>query len=69
MRVTFFNCGACNRPERINRMILVDDVPDFNQVWLLRGQFTHELARLIGGIDLHDRRIAKIEFLAGDTGY
>ena len=68
MRVTFFNCGARDRPERINRMILVDDVPDFNQVRFLRGQFTHELARLIGSIDLHNRRIAKVKFFARDTG-
>ncbi len=68
MRVTFFNRGADDRPERINRVILVDDVPDFNQVRVLRGEFAHELARLIGSIDLHNRRIAKIEFLARDAG-
>jgi len=68
MRVTFFDRGARNRPKRINRMILVDDVPDFNQVRLLGDEFTHELARLIGSIDLHNRRIAKIKFFARDTG-
>src|SRR5207247_6389214 len=32
------------------------------------GELAHELARLIGSVDLHNRRIAEIEFLARDTG-
>ena len=68
MGVTFFNRGANGRPETVDRMILVDDVPDLHQIGFLLGEFAHELARLLGTVDLHDRRIAKIEFLAGDAG-
>ena len=60
--VTFFDRSANDRPKRVDRMILIDDVPDFNEIWILRGQFAHELARLLGSIDFDDRRIAQIEF-------
>ena len=68
VRMTFLNGGADNRAERIDRMILVDDVPNLHQIWFLFREFANEFARLIGRIDLHDRRIAEIEFLARDTG-
>ena len=67
VRMTLFDCRADNRPEGIDGMIFVDDVLDFHQIWFLFRQFAHELARLIGCVDLHDWRIAKIEFLARDT--
>ncbi|PYK99516.1 MAG: hypothetical protein DME32_12635 [Verrucomicrobia bacterium] len=66
--VTFFNRSANDRPKRVDRMTLINDVPDFNEIWILRGQFAHELARLIGRIDFDDRRIAQIEFLTGNAG-
>ena len=39
-----------------------------DQIGLLLGKFAHECARLLGTIDLDDRRIAEIEFLARDAG-
>ena len=62
--MTFFDRRAHDWPETLDRMILVDDVPDLHRIRLLLGQFANELARLIGGVDFHDRRIAEIEFLA-----
>ena len=61
--VTLINRSANDRPKRVDRMILIDDVPDFNEIWILRGQFAHELACLIGSIDFNDRRITQIKFL------
>ena len=66
--MAFFNRCAHNWTEAFDRMILIDDVPDLNQVRFLFGQFAHELARLIGSVDLYDRRIAEIEFFARYTG-
>ena len=45
-------------------MILIDNVPDLDEVGLLLGQFAHELACLFRGVDLDDRRIAEIKFFA-----
>jgi hypothetical protein len=67
VRVTLFDCRADDRTERIDGMIFVDDVPDLHQIRFLFRQLAHELARLIGCIDLHDWRIAEIEFLARDA--
>ena len=64
VRMTFFNRGAHDWPETFDRMVLVDDVPNLDQVGFLFGQFTHELPRLIRRVDFDDRRIAKIEFFA-----
>ena len=61
--VTFFNRSANDRPKRVDRMTLINDVPDFNEIWILRGQFAHELARLLGSIDFDDGRITQIKFL------
>ena len=67
VRMTFFNRRTDDRPKRIDRIVLIDDVPNLHQVWILFRQFAHEFARLIRRIDFHDRRIAKIKFLAGYT--
>ncbi len=67
VRMTFFNCRAHDRPEAFDRMILIDDVPNLHQIGFLLGEFAHEFSRLIGRVDLDDRRIAEIEFLARDT--
>ena len=48
--------------EALNRMIFVHDVPDFDDVRFLFGKLAHELPCLLGSIDLHNRRIAEIEF-------
>ena len=66
--VTLANGRANDRPKRVDRMILIDDVPDFNEIWILRRQFADELPRLIGSIDFDDRRITQVELLAGHTG-
>src|SRR5215472_10344923 len=68
LRVTLFDCRAHDRPERIDGMIFVDDVPDLHQIGFLLREFAHELARLIGRVDLHYWRIAEIELLARDAG-
>jgi len=68
VRVTFFNRCPDRRSKRIDRMILVDDLPDLHEVGFLLGQFAHELARLIRAVDLDDRRITQIELLARDAG-
>ena len=65
--MTLFDCSADNRPESIDRMIFVDDVPDLHQIRFLFRQFAHELTRLIRCVDLHNWRIAKIEFFARDA--
>src|SRR5437764_442869 len=67
MRMTFFNRRARDGPERIDWMIFVHDVPDLHQIWLLFCKFAHELARLIGSVDLYNRRITEIEFLSRDA--
>ena len=58
VRVTLFNGRANNWAKGIDRMVFVDNVPNLHQIGFLFGKFAHELARLIGSVDLHDRRIA-----------
>src|SRR5207249_2835711 len=67
-RVTFFDRCADDRPETVERMIFIDDVPNLHEIGILRGEFAHEVARLIGRIDFYDRRIAKIELWSRDAG-
>ena len=63
VRVTLFNRRADNRPKAVNRMIFVDNVPDLDQIRFSAREFPDEIARLLRSIDLHNRRIAEIEFL------
>jgi hypothetical protein len=65
--MTLFDRRPDDRPKGVDRMILVDDVPDLHQIRFLFRQFTHELACLVRRVDLNDWRIAEIEFLARDT--
>src|SRR5256885_1752168 len=67
VRVAFFDRRVHDRPERFDRMILIDNVPNLHQIGLLLCKFAHELARLLGRIDPDDGRIAEIELLAGYT--
>src|SRR5262249_51497349 len=66
--VTLFNCRARDRAEFLDRLILIDDVPDLYQIRFLRRELADELARLIRGFDLHYWWIAEIEFFARYTG-
>src|SRR6266446_1993749 len=64
VRVTFFHRRAHNRPERVNWMIFVHDVPNLDQVGFLIGELAHELPRLFRSVDFYDRWIAEIELFA-----
>ena len=66
--VTFFNCRTDGRPKGIDRMIFVDDVPNFYEIRFLLRELAHEVAGLLWRVDLQDRRVAEIEFLARDAG-
>ena len=68
VRMTFFNCRPNDRPKRIDRMIFVDDVPNFYEIRFLLRELAHEVAGLLWRVDLQDRRVAEIEFLARDAG-
>ena len=61
VRMTFFDSRAHDRAEAVDRMIFVDDVPNLDQVGILRREFADELPRLFGRVDLHNRWIAEIE--------
>src|SRR4029079_18450732 len=54
-------------PEAFDRVVVVDDVPNLDQIGFLFGQFPHELSCLIRRVDFDDWRIAKIKFFARDT--
>ena len=60
-RVAFFNRRTHDRPKRIDRMILINDVPDLQQIRILLRELAYELARLIRIVDLNNWRIAQIE--------
>jgi hypothetical protein len=68
VRVALFNRRADDWPETFDRMILIDDVPNFDQIGFLFCQSPHELSCLIRRIDFDDRRIAEVEFFARDAG-
>src|SRR5438067_13932675 len=54
MDMALLNCRANDRPEAIDRMIFVDNVPDLDQVRFVRGEFTDKFARLIRCIDFYN---------------
>src|SRR4029077_19257823 len=66
--VTFFDRRADNRTEAVNRMILVDDVPNLHEIGILGGELAHELEGLIRRVDLDYGRIAEIELRSRDAG-
>ena len=60
-RVTLFDRRPHDRPEAVDRMIFVDDVPNLHEIGILRGEFAHEFARLLRVVDLNYGRVAQIE--------
>ncbi len=65
--VTFFDRRADNWTEAVDRMIFIDDVPNLDEIGILRGELAHELAGLIRRVDLDDGRITEIELRSRDT--
>ena len=59
--VTFFDGRADDRTKAIDRMILINDIPNLHEIGILRGELAHEFAGLIRSVDLDDGRIAQIE--------
>lgn len=49
-------------------MFWTNDVPDFDIIRMLRGQFGNELTAFLRRLDFDDRRIAKVQLRTGDAG-
>ena len=66
--MAFFDDGMNDGSEFLDRVLGVDDVPDLDVVGIFRGELAHQLAALLGRVDLDDGRITEIELRSRDAG-